>query len=674
MRNRSPVPLLAALALASAVVLPALGASPITSATPAPELIAILQSPSASQKEKADACLFLARVGPVESVPVLVALLPDDKLSHMARYALEPMPYPEVDEAFRRSLTQLNGRQLVGVIDSIGVRRDSKATSALANLMRSPDPDVAQGAARAIGSIGTRESKKVLEKALPQAIPANRLAITEGLMRCAERLASTGDTRGALGIYDPIRQDHDLPHQVRAGALRGAILVRGDKGLPLIQEALRSDDFVVVDAAIRTAIEFPNPKVIRVLTQSLSLPPSDRQILILQALGQRADVACLAQVLNLARTGAKPVRLTAVRIVPQIIGGNPDRRPGSNRADEPAVALLVALLSDADREIAQAAQESLAALPGPAADTAVMAMLASSREPEQLIGIELVGRRRMTNAVTELSRIAAGPAAALRPAAYRRLGELTSPAGLTGLVRLLMRAREGQDLDAAEQAVATVCGRMDSPDEPVRLLVPWLDTADTSHKAALLNLLGSLGGKAALTATRAALADPDPVVQTAALRVLSTWKSADAVPVLLEFGRSTKKPGDRLICLRGYLGWATHADLSVQERLTICREAATMAQDAAEKKLLLAALGTVPSPESLPLIDPYLGDEQLRDEAAMAVLSVAGELLKEDQAKQAASRLTDPLRRIAQNSSNADLAKRAQEQLKLAEAKAGNAN
>ena len=102
----------------------------------------------ASRKEKADACRLLARVGTRECVPVLAGMLGDENLSHMARYALEAIPDALVDKSLRHALGKLQGRPLVGVIGSIGVRRDVKAVDALAGLLANNDPDVAQAAAR----------------------------------------------------------------------------------------------------------------------------------------------------------------------------------------------------------------------------------------------------------------------------------------------------------------------------------------------------------------------------------------------------------------------------------------------------------------------------------------------------------------------------------------------
>ncbi|UCC23163.1 MAG: hypothetical protein JSW23_03670, partial [Planctomycetota bacterium] len=112
------------------------------------KLIAVIKS-NASHKEKADACRHLAIIGTKKAVAPLAAMLGDEKLSHMARYGLEPIPDAAVDEAFRDALGKLKGRPLVGVIGSIGVRRDAKAVAAFATLQHNSDRDVAQAASRA---------------------------------------------------------------------------------------------------------------------------------------------------------------------------------------------------------------------------------------------------------------------------------------------------------------------------------------------------------------------------------------------------------------------------------------------------------------------------------------------------------------------------------------------
>jgi HEAT repeat protein len=191
-------------------------------------LIAVLSS-DGSFKDKADACRELSLIGTKAAVAPLAALLSDEKLSHLARYGLEPIPDPAVDEALRDALPKLKGRPLVGVIGSLGVRRDAKAVDSLAGLLKDADPDVAQAAARALGRIGSRGAVDALKAAFEAAPDANRPALSEGLFRCAERMAAHGHVADALTICDRLNRP-DAPAPVRDAAARKARFLRLESG------------------------------------------------------------------------------------------------------------------------------------------------------------------------------------------------------------------------------------------------------------------------------------------------------------------------------------------------------------------------------------------------------------------------------------------------------------
>jgi HEAT repeat protein len=195
------------------------------------ELLAVLKS-SSSEKGKADACLELARIGTKDSVAPLAALLSDEKLAHMARYALETIPEASVDDALRDALGKLKGRPLVGVIGSIGVRRDVKAVDLLSKRLNDQDTDVVQAAARALGSLGSDAAVKSLEDALAGTPAVNQHAFYEGLFRCAEALSARGQPTAALAIYDRLNQPQ-TPRQVRDGASRKSRILRQEKGMTI---------------------------------------------------------------------------------------------------------------------------------------------------------------------------------------------------------------------------------------------------------------------------------------------------------------------------------------------------------------------------------------------------------------------------------------------------------
>jgi len=413
------------------------------------KLIAVIKS-DASHKEKADACRHLAIIGTKKAVAPLAALLGDEKLSHMARYALEPISDPAVDKAFRDALGKLKGRPLVGVIGSIGVRRDTKAVPALAKLLHNSDRDVAQAASRALGGIGTSDAAKALTRAmLADSNKVNSLAHQEGLLRCAERLVADGKKSEAIEIYDHLR---GLPaaHQVRGGALRGAIVTRGRNGVTLLRENLQSKDYIMFSAAVQAAQEMEGKEVTKALTDGVKGLGADNQILIILTLGKRGDVTALPTLSALAKSGDKSVRIAAIKAMPDI--GNASAAP-----------VLVGLLSDGDNEISKAAQEALAALPGGDVDAAVMAMLKSSDTSRRLTALELIKRRRMTNVAGALLKATKDNDESVRTASIRMLGDLAGAVEFGVLVELLLDAKSSAEIRAAERALSTTCRREAKP-------------------------------------------------------------------------------------------------------------------------------------------------------------------------------------------------------------------
>ncbi len=618
-------------------------------------LIAVLKS-DAAQKQKADACRELARVGTKDAVAALAALLDDEKLSHMARYGLETIADTSVDQALRDALGRLHGRLLVGVIGSIGVRRDPEAVKALSDLLRDADAGVAQAAAKALGRIATFPAAQALETALRNAPATNQLAFCEGLFRCAEGLSTKGGTGQATAIYDHLRS-LPLPHQARAAALRGAVLTRREAGLPLLLEAIRSNDFSIFAAAARISHELPGSRVTLSLAGELEKAPADRQILLIQTLGWRADTHALPSLAHVARNGEQSVRIAAIRGLAEMEAAA-------------GVPVLVQLLDDADRAIAQAAQQALAGLQGKEADRAVMALLARPEPNKRITGIDLIVRRRMTSAVPDLLKAAQDADDTVRLAAMKRLGLLAGAGDLPALLDLLAKAREGEDLDAAEQALNTLCTRTPEREACAGKIAACLPQAKPAQKCALLRVLSSAGGANALKCVRAAVSETEPQVHAAAIRALAGWNTAEAAPDLLELARNSGAAADKLLCLRAYLGFARQLNVPAPERLTMCRNAAGLVQSDDEKRLLLAALGAVESTDSLALIQPYLDDAAAKEEAANAVVSIAAKLLEGNQAAALAPKLVEPLDKAARVTTNTQLATRAKSLLDQARAKA----
>jgi hypothetical protein len=184
----------------------------------APKLVAMLKDPNSTLFQKAIACKKLSIVGGREAVQPMAALLSHPQLACYARFGMEPNPHPSVDDAFRAALPKLKGRLQVGVIHSIGFRKDAKALNALSTLISDPDPQVAGAAAASVGMIGGLQAGKVLQSALMSTKPPVFPVVARACLLCAEGIMATNRTR-ALELYTEL-SGTSMPEPVRLAALR----------------------------------------------------------------------------------------------------------------------------------------------------------------------------------------------------------------------------------------------------------------------------------------------------------------------------------------------------------------------------------------------------------------------------------------------------------------------
>ena len=196
---------------------PEFDALPIWKMKPA-ELLGLVKDPNSTVFQKAIACKKLAFVGGKEAVQPMAALLTHPELSCYARFGLEPNPDPSVDDVLRAALPKVKGRLLVGVITSIGVRKDAKALGALTKLIADSDNEVAGAAAAAVGTIGGPQAAKVLEAALQSTQPPVFPVVARACLLCAESLMPANRQRG-LELYTTLSATN-MPGPVRRAALR----------------------------------------------------------------------------------------------------------------------------------------------------------------------------------------------------------------------------------------------------------------------------------------------------------------------------------------------------------------------------------------------------------------------------------------------------------------------
>jgi HEAT repeat protein len=609
----------------------------LTEVKPA-ELIALLQS-SAPKSDKVKAFKPLAVFGGKDAVPAIAPYLADEELSSWARLALEAIPDPACDEALRKAETELKGRLLIGVINSLGVRRDAQAVDALVKRLGDTDADVAVAAAAALGRIGGEPAAQALEKALASAPPAVRGEVADAVVRCAEKNLSCGKKEEALRLYELVSKADVAPRRALEG-LRGTIVARGSAGLPQLVELLKSVDKKRFNLGLKLTREISGSEVTDALLAELAAAAPARQALLLLALADRADPKARDALLQAAKTGTGDARIASIR--------------GLKKAGDASCGpVLLDAALDAEPAVSDAAVEVLADLPAKEIDDLLAARLPAASGSNLLVLIDLAGRRHIENVAAVLLKLADDADTKVRAAALTALGETIAVKDLPVLIARAVAEDKPEEAKAAEAALRAACARMSDRNASTAVVLAAIASAQVPAKCTLLGVLVTIGGDKALQAVVAAAKDANAEVRRAGYRALGEWTSADAGPEILGLVKSGD-PEFKTNALRAYIRIARQFDIPNAPRMAMFQEIMALAQRDDERKIALDILKQIRTPESLAVAIGYLDQPKLRDAAANVAVTMSEKMVASRPTEVAAA-----MKQIIQATKNKSIADKA---------------
>lgn len=167
-------------------------------------------------------CRKLRTIGTAQSVEALAALLPAEKTSHIARYALERIPDEKAAKALRDALAKVDGKLKPGMIGSLGTRRDKNSVVAISKLLGDSDIQIARAAAQSLGLIGTAAAGKELLKFAKGASARMKMPVGDACLVCAENLLADGEKAEAMALYKEL-QGNDQPMYIKLAAMKGML-------------------------------------------------------------------------------------------------------------------------------------------------------------------------------------------------------------------------------------------------------------------------------------------------------------------------------------------------------------------------------------------------------------------------------------------------------------------
>ncbi len=639
-------------------------------------LIQAIEKPGDSPEDihnKNVACKRLAVYGTPKAIPALVAMLSNDKLNFNARFALEAMPFEEVDAALLDAATKLDGMNLVGVVDTIGVRGKAGSVDTIKKILaESKDQRVKKAAFIALAAIGSPDAEAALVEAAQGDLTGYEFETKRGLgdatLALAQKYENAGKLAEASKLYK-IVLNADYPKFERESGLYRSLLCDGAESAAKVVELIQGDDASACDIALKSLRAFA-PKdcdaVVAKLLDAFDSLPVEKQVLVVRSFAQLKGEASRPAVAAKLAAIAKESDSVALQVA------------AAKTAKESVKThkLPVAFSNDALKK-SQDLRDAYAAyltaeFKAEAPKFDPNAIVSDAGDEITLMNLKWIKDARVKAAGAKLVEIAETKTGAVRDAALDALSEIVELDDLDLLVQALNGETNDQKVDWLLRAACTRMPR----EECAAKVAELFEKADLDGKNKILPLLKQVGGSVALNAVANACNGPAIDKATQILGEWNTPEDAEQVAAIcLAIAKQSTDAKYHSRGIRGYIRVARQFELPVDKKIEMCKIAFNTAQRAEDKKLIFEVFRRNIVAENVAAALEYADDPNFREDACASALFVAEKIrvsqpawnwneASGDAAKDAAAKiLVDGMKKVADISKDADVKERAKKLL-----------
>ncbi len=606
--------------------------------------------------------LQLERIGKAESVPLLTKLMSDEDKNtrDYARRALEKNPDAGATDALLKELAGAKDASWkIGLINALGTRRAATAVPPLTQALSDSDPNVARTAATALATIGGQESTQALLAVLAKPVGPVSARAAQCLIDMAADMAAAKDTAGAAKIYGTVYdwagKTTNIPIGVRVAAATGLIAADPARGAKEIVTLVQDENPMMRQAAVQAARMSTSKANTQTLAALLPKLKSDTQVQVLALIGDQKDTSAEAAVVQVLTSNDEAVSLAAANTLAQL------------GTETIAKSLFDAAVNNRGN-VQKAAQSGLAAMSSPQADTLIKAKAASGEAKSRTVAINLLGLRRSEGTTKLLLTYAADADEAVSTAAFQAMVNVADTVDLAALTDLVVKTKSNGARTAGVAALKAVLARAPDKEAAAKIIIDQMNKAEGQTKLALLNSLTSVPTATSLKVVIDAAKSSDDTVRDAGIRTLSEWPDYEAVPTLVDIASNPQTPLNHYVVAvrgalrliapqqggRGQMGQMGRGQMGpaggqrmggrmggrmgfgvdpaeVDSRAVLCVKILDQARRTEEKQQAIAALATLPCERSANRLLELTQDAGLKNEAALAAVTLAGAMVRTDQ-------------------------------------------
>lgn len=578
----------------------------------AARLAAILQAPGTTAAARQFICTQLYRIGTEAEVAAVAPMLLDPATTDTARLFLERIHGDASLAALRVALDKLEGRPLIGVVNSLSLIGDEASLEKIIALTQSQDAMVALAAWRAVGNFGSDAAADFLIDSLKKADEASQ-PLEAAAVRTAILLASAGKQDRAMELYRLLADARRSLGARQAGFRAVFAATPDDQKAALVAEWSKSPDVAQQKVVISQLTALSDEALEKARNQEGI--GEKVQIALMEELAARQGEKMLPEMLEAAGSSDPAKVQMALRFLSSI-------------GDPKVIPVLVKALS-ADEVSRRIAADALAQRPKEVVGPILLEALNKQPETREQV-VAILSKLKYYEMIDPLTKLARNTDPAVYEGAVEGLRAICDPdeTDLKRMLALYLDVPAGAQRDCVERAIAFICEKNPNPSDRATVLLGFVDSHPDRQQAAfqatVLPLLGRLGTEAVYRRIEPLLKSPQPELSAAAVRALANWPTAQYADTLWELATKSDSKAYRSQALRAYIRVVTLPnDRPEAETLAMLQSAMKAAQTGENRNLALSRAATVRTLATVDWAAGYLDDPNLAQTACRVIVELA---------------------------------------------------
>ena len=497
------------------------------------------------------------------------------------------------------------------VMNTLALMKSQSAVNEYIKWASVADINIKSSAYNALAQSGSQLAYPVLLKAAKEVSYMWEVTgATASLLNFARVIGQNGDIKTMDKICRLIisKCDDNITIQNKTVALDIYVRFHGFNAMDNLIKAAAHSNSKYRNAAMRMSLSIPEKEVVKKWIEYFPKAIPDARPELINMLGNRADQMALPLITASLSDKDLRVRIEASEAIVKISG---------SKSVPALIDYMMKFSSDVDQE---AAKSALMTVCGSDNMSFLIPVLKSGSPAARKSTIEMLAWNRGEEHFSEVLPLTSSTEEPVKKAAIIALANIARPSDQTKLIELLSVTDNQEYITDIQTAIAFAAGKISDPEKRSEAILKAMDGKIKKEK--LIPVLAKTGGREALKTVLNEFENGNPDIREVCFKALANWKDYSASSALYEICASGNKTYEGQ-AFEGYIKQIKSTDLKDEQKLLFYRKIMPFALSPDRKNELLSAIGKLKISQSLYFVANYLEDSSTSAAAAKAAMYIA---------------------------------------------------